>query len=417
MSYTTVLAPTARQVSSVIFALVRSLNTVDKVVHRGDYSPKMWIRETWTAVGYSSSNSDALQGAHSISGDGLIIIDEATGLKPQLWGGVEGLKSENVLFLAIFNPTSTNSQVYNEWQSGRWKHVVINSLEHPNIVAELKGLPPPFPGATTLEHINQLVESWSSRISIDDKGPRDIEWPPGSGIWRRPNSLMESRVLGRWPTQNYDTVFDALDVENAIYSDQPFDKDGDIVVGIDIATSGSDYLVIMARVGNHLILHERRNGLDTVEITGLLIDILRDLGDKYDVNYKNIQVNVDSTGIGAAISDNLYDQQFYNVEAIHFGQTAQDDEKYPDARSELWFTMSEKCKNGQVSLDLLDEQSHDLIRSQLIAPQYEHDVKGRRRLEPKKQTKKRIGISPDDADALCLCYYEVQPAITISKSD
>ena len=41
-----------------------------------------------------------------------------------------------------------------------------------------------------------------------------------------------------------------------------------------------------------------------------------------------------------------------------------------------------------------------------MAPAWDLDAQGRRKLEPKDKTKEKIGRSPDDADAMNLAYYE-----------
>jgi hypothetical protein len=50
---------------------------------------------------------------------------------------------------------------------------------------------------------------------------------------------------------------------------------------------------------------------------------------------------------------------------------------------------------------------------QLISPRYSIDAGGRVKIEAKADTRKRIGRSPDDADALLLAYYQGAPAWTI----
>jgi len=43
---------------------------------------------------------------------------------------------------------------------------------------------------------------------------------------------------------------------------------------------------------------------------------------------------------------------------------------------------------------------------QLIAPRWRPDSAGRIQVEKKDETKKRLGRSPDDADALLLAFYK-----------
>ena len=41
-----------------------------------------------------------------------------------------------------------------------------------------------------------------------------------------------------------------------------------------------------------------------------------------------------------------------------------------------------------------------------MAPAWDLDAQGRRKVEPKDETKEKIGRSPDDADAFLLAYYD-----------
>ena len=59
------------------------------------------------------------------------------------------------------------------------------------------------------------------------------------------------------------------------------------------------------------------------------------------------------------------------------------------------------------------------LRNQACAPQWKMDGQGRRVVEPKEQTKEKIGRSPDDVDALNLAYYDgggfLAPTTTIAN--
>jgi hypothetical protein len=85
-------------------------------------------------------------------------------------------------------------------------------------------------------------------------------------------------------------------------------------------------------------------------------------------------------------------------------------EYYNNKRAELWFCAADLAKAGVV-LDLsrlLPEVVLEL-RRQLLAPTYLLNGKGVIVLEEKKETKKRLGRSPDDADAFNLAYLHNWP--------
>jgi hypothetical protein len=97
---------------------------------------------------------------------------------------------------------------------------------------------------------------------------------------------------------------------------------------------------------------------------------------------------------------------------------------YKNTRSELWFSTVDLARSGAVDLTRLPQETLQYLRSQALSPVWEMDSAGRRVVEEKKMTKKRLGRSPDGMDAMNLCYRNtadwgqiVQTYATIPKSD
>ena len=106
-------------------------------------------------------------------------------------------------WLAIFNPDRLEQSGPRRRRSARgWAVIQVNALDHPNVRAELRGEPAPFPAAVRLDQVADWLRDWCDPIESHRTPPvTDLEWPPGSGQWLRPGPLAESRVLGRWPSQ------------------------------------------------------------------------------------------------------------------------------------------------------------------------------------------------------------------------
>ena len=139
----------------------------------------------------------------------LIVFDEATGVAAPFWDAAEGMMtSANAYWLVILNPTDPASRAYEECQNTKKWHVMeISALEHPNIRADLAGLPAPFPRAVRLEWVKGRVEEWCTPLANGDHKSGDVEFPPDSGQYHRPGPLFESKVLGLWPTQGSASVW------------------------------------------------------------------------------------------------------------------------------------------------------------------------------------------------------------------
>jgi hypothetical protein len=90
---------------------------------------------------------------------------------------------------------------------------------------------------------------------------------------------------------------------------------------------------------------------------------------------------------------------------VNFGGSPGDKTKYTSVADEMWFEFP--VKEAQIP------DSPELMR-QLSGRQYNYDKKDRKIIESKDEYKKRLGRSPDDADALILCYYN-KKNISISE--
>jgi hypothetical protein len=114
---------------------------------------------------------------------------------------------------------------------------------------------------------------------------------------------------------------------------------------------------------------------------------------------------VDGTGgYGSGVIDSGQQAGMHMVD-VQFAGKAQDP-RFFNARSEMWFRMAEWVKKGGA----LPEDPG--LLQELVTPTY-YMQGGKFRLEEKAQIKKRLGRSPDKADALAMTfYYPDQPART-----
>src|SRR5262249_8488632 len=170
----------------------------------------------------------------------LFAIDEATGVPPLFWEGFDSMFKPDGHHhaVAIYNPTDTASEVYQEEKSGRWHLVKMSALDHPNIAAELAGEKPPFPAAVSLAQIDLWVKKDCTRILPGDATERDLEWRPGSGQWWRPGPRAEASVLGRWPSRGLRTVWSEGLWEKMLATRHELNEDWPVQIGCDVARFG-----------------------------------------------------------------------------------------------------------------------------------------------------------------------------------
>ena len=105
---------------------------------------------------------------------------------------------------------------------------------------------------------------------------------------------------------------------------------------------------------------------------------------------------VDAGGVGAGVADRLKQLRFA-VEAVQFGGSASDPQRFRNRRAELYWGLRELLEQGKVS-----PPDDDELVADLTSVRYRFTQDGRVELEPKEELRKKLGRSPDRADALVL---------------
>lgn len=406
-------APTATHVRDVLWREVR-LQRGSRAGFIGPSAPELRSAPDHYAKGFTTGKSEAFHGRHD--SEMLFLIDESVGVDAIFAEVIRSMFKPELghAWVMFFNPTDTTSWVYQEVRSGNWNVVRMSSLDHPNVTAQLAGRPAPIPSAVSLSQIEAGIDEDCDPLHPDDpRQPGDFEWRPGSGKWFRPGPVFQSRWLGLWPSQGtYGVWSEALwGIVSALAPEPEHQKCPE--VGCDVARYGDDATVLHARIGPVSVHHERHNGWGVDQTAGRLKELCRELGKRYDYLPERIPVKVDDDGVGGGVVDLRGEYQFVGVNAASVPRRPGD---YPNKRSELWFQAVEKARKGLVALGHLPRADRTRLETQLLAPTWRLDGAGRRQVEPKADTKKRLGFSPDDADSFNLAYYE-SPMSTIAMHE
>ena len=172
----------------------------------------------------------------------------------------------------------------------------------------------------------------------------------------------------------------------------------DLCVGADIAHQGGDKIVFYCRKGEKVINSYKSRYQSVPETVQHLKGFVMD---------KSIPINIDNGHVGAAVADYM-EKDGYLVNRINFGGVPCDTEHYEDIATEMYFNLRDLLENIDIPND------HEL-RSQLIQRKYKY-INGRRgyevmKIESKKEFKEHAVLgsnSPDESDALTLCFYTPQ---------
>lgn len=399
------------------------------------------IADRWFALGLSTDDPTRFRGFHSKRV--LIVFDEATGVREDLWDEAESMiLGPNDRFLAIGNPTDSGSRFKKACDSGLWNVIRLDSRNHPNVIHNDPGI---IPGAVSATYVKDRLEEYGSEDS----------------------PLFQARVAGIWPhqgqynlislawiaaAQRWDETKAKKALEEAVAREVEALEDSDdgpnykpgrsmqrssgapslithrnkgAALGLDIAGEGSDLVVCTEiRDARAKILWWTVHR-DLMETTGRIVRTIRDGAGLYRA------VAIDDTGIGNGVSSRLLELQRWakgenrktNLDALalcaihrvnfaHSPSSGQE-ERFHRIKDELWWDLREILRVGNIGLPTEAELRAAAfpkgvsLESQLVAPIYNQDSRGRlhvwdKRVDGKELTKHLPSRSPDVAHSLIL---------------
>jgi hypothetical protein len=428
-------APTKRDVIDLLWTEVRLQRARAQLPSPfiGPAAPHMQTHPEHYAKGFTARKGESFQGRHRANM--LFVFDEAEGVDAAYWKTADTMFQPDGTnaFLAILNPTTTTSQSAQEERAlgpdgaPKWTVFSVSALDHPNVTAGLdnigraaRSLPPvpvPVPAAVTLDQVNGWIADWFEEVPAAERDPDlDIEWPPGSGRWLRPDPDGEARVLGRRPSAGAFGVWTEKLWQRACATRHEIDCRLDLPeIGCDVAGFGADRTEFHVRCGCSSLHHEDHGGWDSVPVA----DRLMELADEYarwatalrdpkapPIEGKRIRIKVDDTGVGFGVSSVLRSRG-YNCVPVNAGSTPDDPRKYPRKRDELWFVTRDRAKAGRLDLTRLPDKRQGQLMVQALAPIWWPTPDRRRQVESKEDTRARLKMrSPDGMDAVNLAYCE-----------
>ena len=184
------------------------------------------------------------------------------------------------------------------------------------------------------------------------------------------------------------------------------DKFGEVVMGIDVARFGDDCSVIYYRYGNAVQEPISIKSSSLTDLSDIVLELCRNI--KATTNTLDIVINVDGTGVGGGLVDilNKNKKGYITVNEINFSQRPANTTKYDDVTTEMMFNIKTILTEDNVSIP-----SHEQTISELSSRIYKITDKHKYKAESKADFKKRLGKSPDFADAFMLMFYKVKEVV------
>lgn len=387
-------APTWRQVKSLLWHEINQLH------HNAAFplggvclQTELKMPDGRYAIGLSTKPEDpeAFQGHHAKNI--LLIYDEASGIEQPIFDAGEGyLTTAGAKLLMIGNPTQPSGEFYDAFHRNRaaYHQIHISYADLPAFTGEKVS-------AAVADHL-------TGREWVEAQKRRYGENSPAYSV----------KVLGDFSEESDDTVFGLMGIENAQARnlEKKIAPDDQRVIGCDVARFGSDKTVVSLREAMKVRVREVNSGHATTETTGAIVRLAKEV--REETKYAPIRIVVDDVGVGGGVTDQVREKlveerlagEGISVIAFNGGESAIEDDQYPNARSEAWFRVAEQIDELDLhppSEDGENEWGEDLA-ADLLAPKYKLDSNGRRVVEPKDQTKKRLGHSPDHADSVLLTF-------------
>lgn len=380
-------APTFDQVENPLWSELRDLYE-NSPVKLADTSPALdpgtgWrlggkriIRGRTTAAG--KPEAMAGKSGHQL----FFIVDEASGYPEPLFRALFGNLAGGGKILLLSNPTQTSGTFYNAFheRAHLWRTLHVRSTDTPNFHGGR------VPGIATPEWLARQVEDW------------------GEG-----SEAYLVRALGEFPSASSDAVIALALVEAAkkrAAKDAFANATERLNFGVDVGRGGDD-TVIQPRRGYILGPLDAFNGSQSEDgptVAGRVMMRVRDHR-KPGAKPERPVVKVDTIGYGASAFDAL---KPFSVGAnaeielvgVNSSTKSDDESRYHNLRSQLHFAVRDWLKDGGALPD------DGKLCGELVAAKWKPDPRGRCLVEPKDEIKKRLGRSPDRADALSLAVYD-----------
>jgi hypothetical protein len=236
------------------------------------------------------------------------------------------------------------------------------------------------------------------RITGDPEDPMrspriDINWARDMiNEYGKEDPWVMAYILGHFPKSSINSLLSIYDVEQAMERHYTVKDYGHSQkrLGVDVARFGLDSTVIFPRQGLAAFKYVKMRDATGPQVAARVIQA--------KAKWMSEITYVDDTGgFGSSVIDSLQ-LSGHNPVGIHFAARATDG-KYYNKRSEMWLEMAEWVKRGG-ALPPCNQ-----LKKELTAVTYTLK-NGKLALEEKDQIKKRLGFSPDIADALALTFAE-----------
>lgn len=406
-------APTFPQVRAILWREIRRAHKKGDL--RGRVNQTEWhLGDEIVAYGRKPADYDenAFQGIHARYV--LAILDEACGIPPALWTGVEAITTnDDSRILAIGNPDDPSSEFATVCRPDSGWHVIrVDGLATPNVdkATMAAALDAEGYGQRNAEEARAREELLQDCPDVREVVPDELRYlllSPGwiadkAKRWGVTSPLFVAKVRGEFPDTSAGSVIPLSWVRTAQrrHADRDIaaDRIGPLTgAGVDVADEGEDRTVIAYRHGWRI---DR-------------VDVVPPGDPMHTANHVRAVVSgvaiVDGIGVGSGVVARLRELGRPVVAFIasqsHPEMTDQTGELgFLNDRAAAWWALREMLDpiNG-LPIELPDDEE---LAAELTAPKWEIKAGGKIKIESKDDIRDRLGRSTDLADAVIQSFWQ-----------
>ena len=340
----------------------------------------------------TSTEASRLTGFHAPKT--MVILTEAQAVEDWAWEGLFACATaEDDRILAVGNPLTPTGMFFETHRSKDWKAFRISAEDHPNVKAGKTIIA----GAITRRFVATMARTYGK----------------DSPVYR-------ARVMGEFPEHDEHTLIHPDWLEDAArrhedvtrfveahlpIPDGPDPRGHPVSFGVDVARFGGDRSAVAIARGPVLGEVVTWRGSDIMETVGKVITHLKRHG--FAPDSEGYRLAVDEIGIGAGAADRLKEQGWHAT-GVNVSTKPRDRERFLNLRAEMYWRLRDKLERGKIAIPRLPE-----LWEELTAIRWSVNSQGKILLEPKDDTRKRLGRSPDLADAVALAFGAFDGGATI----
>jgi phage terminase large subunit len=351
--------------------LLQTFTWTKSRIFANDHPQTWWMAaRTWSKSADKDQQANTLAGLHADYI--LFVLDESGGIPDAVMAAAEAALSTGIEMHIV--------------QAGNPTH--------------LEG---PLWRACTIEARLWKVVTITGDPDDPQRSPRiSIQWAREQiEKWGRQNPWVLVNVFGQFPPSSINALIGPDDIEAAFkrtYTDFQIGRRA-MILGVDVARFGSAASVIFPRRGIQAFNPTKLRGVNSVQGAGTVARIWDDMQAQ--------ACFVDDTGgFGSGWIDQLEALGRTPI-GIHFAGEANQNRRYANKRTEMYFESTDWIKNGGALPNVPE------LKAALPVTTYTFTKSGLMILEPKEMIEAKIGYSPDDADAFALTF--AQPVAYVDQ--